>query len=113
MEEAVYMIGGLTLDGEIMDIVEMYHPTDNTWVQNIESLPLPLHYASAATYDGKIYMVRGYPGNWITSNNLFIYDSDTNNWTFGNPMPTPRGSSNANFVNGILYVIGGIATIIL
>ena len=85
----------------------MYNSIDNTWVQNIKSLPLPLHYASAATYDGKIYVVRGYPGNWITSNNLFINDSDTNNWTFGNPMPTPRGSPNANFVNGILYVIGG------
>ena len=76
-------------------------------VQNIKSLPLTLHYASVATDDGKIYVVRGYPWNWITSNNLFIYDSDTTNWTFGNPMPTPRGSPNANFVNGILYVIGG------
>lgn len=28
-------------------------------------------------------------------------------WTEGDPMPTPRGSPNANFVNGTLYVIGG------
>jgi N-acetylneuraminic acid mutarotase len=107
LEEAVYAIGGFTLDGKITDIVEMYNSTDNTWVQNIKSLPLPLHYASVDTYDGKTYVVRGYTGNWITSNNLFIYDSDTNNWTFGNPVPTSRGSPNANFVNGILYVIGG------
>ena len=107
MEEAVYVIGGFTLEDKFTDIVEMYNSIDNAWVQNIKSLPLPLHYASVATYDGKIYVVRGYPGNWITSNNLFIYDSDTTNWTFGNPMPTPRDSPNANFVNGILYVIGG------
>ncbi len=52
-------------------------------------------------------MVGGYTGNWLPSNNLFIYDPATNNWTLVNPMPTPRGSPNANFVNGILYVIGG------
>ena len=85
----------------------MYNSTDNTWVQNMKSLPLPLHHASAAPYGGKIYLVGGYTGNWIPSNNLLIYDPATNNWTFGNPMPTPRGSPNANFVNGILYVIGG------
>ena len=51
-------------------------------------------------------MVGGYAGNWIPSNNLFIYDPATNNWTLGNPMPTPRDLPNANFVNGIMYIIG-------
>ena len=107
LDETVYVIGGFTFDGKITDIVEMYNSTDNTWVQNIKSLPLPLHHASSDTYRGKIYVVGGYIGNWIHSNNLFIYDPATNNWTMGNPMPTPRGSPNANFVSGILYVIGG------
>ena len=79
LEEAVYIIGGFTLDDKITDIVELYNSIGNTWVQNIKSLPWPLHYASAATYDRKIYIVREYPWNWITRNNLFIYDSDTNN----------------------------------
>jgi hypothetical protein len=68
----------------------MYNSTDNTWVHNIKSLPLPPHHASAAPYGGKIYLVWGYTGNWIPSNNLLIYDPATNNWTFGNPVPTPR-----------------------
>lgn len=107
LDEAIYVMGGFTSDGKITDIVEMYNSTDNTWVQNIKSLPLPLHHASVDIYGGQIYVIGGYTGNWIPSNNLFIYDPATNNWTLGNPMPTPRGSSNANFVNGILYVIGG------
>jgi hypothetical protein len=53
LEEAVYEIGGFTLEDKFTDIVEMYNSTDNTWVQNIKSLPLPLHYASVATYYGK------------------------------------------------------------
>ena len=107
LDETVYVIGGFTFDGKIADIVEMYNSTDNTWAQNIKSLPLPLHHASSDTYGSKIYVVGGYTGNWIHSNNLFIYDPATNNWTVGNPMPTPRGSPNANFDNGILYVIEG------
>jgi N-acetylneuraminic acid mutarotase len=107
LDTGVYVIGGFTSDGKITDIVEMYNSTDNTWAQNIKSLPLPLHHASTDVYEGQIYVIGGYTGNWIPSNNLFIYDPATNNWTLDNPMPTPRGSPNANFVNGLLYVIGG------
>jgi N-acetylneuraminic acid mutarotase len=107
LDEAVYVMGGFTFDGKITDIVEMYNSTDNTWAQNINSLPLPLQHASSGIYGGKIYVIGGYTGNWIPTNSLSIYDPATDNWTLGNPMPTPRGSPNANFVNGILYVIGG------
>jgi N-acetylneuraminic acid mutarotase len=103
----VYVIGGFTSDGKITDIVETYNSTDNTWTQNIQSLPLPLHHAAADVYGDQIYVIGGYTCDWIPINNLFIYDPDTNNWTLDAPMPTPRGSPNANFVNGILYVIGG------
>lgn len=41
------------------------------------------------------------------SDRLYIYDPITNNWTQSDSMPTPRGSPNANIVNGKLYVIGG------
>jgi N-acetylneuraminic acid mutarotase len=30
LDEAVYVIGGFTFDGEITDIVKMYNSTDNT-----------------------------------------------------------------------------------
>ncbi len=51
------MIGGFTFEGKITDIFEMYHSTDSTWVQNIKSLPLPLHRACSDISEGKIYVV--------------------------------------------------------
>lgn len=105
--DGIYIIGGFTADGETTDIVEMFNVTSNSWNQNIASLPIPLHHTVAASYQGKIYAVGGYTGDWIPINKLFIYDPLRNSWTEGNPMPTPRGSPNANFVNGTLYVIGG------
>src|SRR5918912_4499502 len=41
------------------------------------------------------------------SNKLFIYDSAINKWQEGKSMPTARGALTAQFVNGVLYAIGG------
>ena len=46
-------------------------------------------------------------GDSTPSNRLHMYDPITNAWTQSASMPTPRGSPNANIVNGKLYVIGG------
>jgi N-acetylneuraminic acid mutarotase len=105
--ESIYVIGGFTPDEEITDMVEMFNSTSKSWNQDISPLPIPLHHTVANTYQDKIYVVGGYTGDWIPSNKLFIYDPVANDWTEGNPMLTPRGSPNANFVNATLYVIGG------
>lgn len=107
IDEAIYVIGGFTSDGEITNIVEMYNVTSNSWKKKIASLPAPLHHTSATSHEGKIYVIGGYNGNWSPSNRLFVYDPVSNKWTEKSQMPTPRGSPNSNFVNGTLYVIGG------
>ncbi|HYF99969.1 MAG TPA: kelch repeat-containing protein [Candidatus Saccharimonadales bacterium] len=103
----VYVIGGFTEDGRISNLVEAYNISSNSWVKNIESIPISLHHASSAIIDGKIYVIGGYTGDWVPSDKMFIYDTITNNWTRGPPMPTERGSPTANIVAGKLYVIGG------
>ena len=52
LEEAVYVIGGFTLDDKITDIVEIYNSTDNTCSKH-KVVIFTFHYASAATYYGK------------------------------------------------------------
>ncbi len=109
IDEAIYVIGGFDRNGEITDIVEMFNVTSNSWDSDIAPLPIPLHHTVACTFQNKIYVIGGYTGDWIPTNQLFIYDPITNSWSEGGPMPTARGSPNANFVNGTLYVIGGDA----
>ncbi|CAN5600778.1 hypothetical protein BH23THE1_BH23THE1_23040 [soil metagenome] len=48
----------------------------------------------------------GYVNRDTLLDKLYIYDSNTNNWTEGASLPTPRGALTANFINGILYVTG-------
>lgn len=105
--DGIYVIGGYDQEGEGVGMVELYNATMDTWSEDISQLPLPLHHVAAAAFDGKVYVAGGYTGDWTASDRLFIYDPVTNEWTQGNPMPTPRGYPNAEFVNGTLYVMGG------
>jgi N-acetylneuraminic acid mutarotase len=107
IDESIYIIGGMDRNGDITDEVEMFNVTSNSWDNDVSPLPIPLHHTVASTFKDKIYVIGGYAGDWIPSNQLFIYDPKINSWTEGSPMPTARGSPNANFVNGTLYVIGG------
>jgi len=63
----------------------------------------------AASYGGKIYVAGGYTGNWVPSDALLIYDSDTDSWEFGEKMPTVRGALAAEFVGNALYALEDLA----
>jgi hypothetical protein len=42
------------------------------------------------------------------SDRLFIFDPKTNDWHEGNRMPQPRAALTADFINGLLYAVGGV-----
>ena len=65
---------------------------------------------AAATYNGKLFVVGGYiivEGQRTPTNKSFIYDPSVDKWKEIKSMPTSRGALTANFINDILYVIGG------
>jgi len=105
--DAVYVIGGFDTYGQPTNIVEVYSTKNNTW-KSAAPLPHPLHHTAATSFDGKIYVVGGFFDNqWTPSNRLFIYDPLKNQWYEGKQMHTARGALTANFINGILYAVGG------
>src|SRR5215204_4774918 len=57
--------------------------------------------------NGRIYVMGGYPGERITSEQVQIYDSVTDSWTFGAPLPQPMQHTMAATVDGKVYVMGG------
>lgn len=77
----------------------------------------PLHHAAAASFNGKIYVIGGSSydaasaaNNWVPSNKLFIYNPLVDKWTEGKPMPIARGAMTANFIDQMLYVVGGVTS---
>jgi N-acetylneuraminic acid mutarotase len=109
LDGKIYVIGGYDESGKTTDVVELYDPQTDRW-SRVSSLPQPTDHAAAATYDGKLFVVGGYiivEGQRTPTNKSFIYDPSVDKWKEIKSMPTSRGALTANFINDILYVIGG------
>ena len=109
MGDKIYIIAGYGETGKRnKNSVEIYDTKTDSWSYN-DASPVPenLNHAAAATFNGKVYVIGGYLDDKIPSNKLFIYDPSSNQWQEGKNMPTARAALTAQFINGILYVIGG------
>ena len=54
--ESIYVIGGLSNTNRITDSVFVFDTNDESWSIGT-SMPLELHHAGVASYDGKLYVV--------------------------------------------------------
>ena len=68
------------------------------------------HVAAAATsYNGELHVVGGgYLDRKLLSNKWLIYDPASYRWVQGANLPEAHGALTANFIDGTLYVIGGV-----
>jgi N-acetylneuraminic acid mutarotase len=57
--------------------------------------------------DGRMYVIGGYPGTRIPSNVVQVWDSRTDTWSEGPPVPMPLHHAMSASVNGKVYLIGG------
>jgi N-acetylneuraminic acid mutarotase len=109
LDGKIYVIGGFEEGGKATNIVEVYDPQTDTW-DRTSPLPIPLEHTAASTYNGKLFVVGGYTvidDKRTPTDKLFSYDPSTNEWKELKSMSEARGALTANFVDGILYAIGG------
>jgi N-acetylneuraminic acid mutarotase len=113
MNESIYIIGGFEMKNDELtprktDLVESYNIQNNKWYIAAH-LPQKMDHVAADKYNGKIYVVGGIFGKENNkSHRLFIYDPTIDKWQEGKQMPTARGALTANFIDGILYAVGGL-----
>ena len=111
VDDKIFVIGGVDFSkGRQVDVVEVYDIKSDEWVTSLKPIPLGIDHGSSASYKGKIYVVGGFiAGKAKTpTDKLFIYDPEKDKWEEGKPLPSPRGALTAQFINGILYVVGGV-----
>jgi N-acetylneuraminic acid mutarotase len=70
---------------------------------------LPHSEISIAELNGRVYVLGGYPGARVTSDAVQVYDSQSDSWSFGPPLPRPLHHTMAAVADGRLYLIGGEA----
>jgi N-acetylneuraminic acid mutarotase len=107
IDDKIYVLGGADyLKDGIMNVVEIYDPSSNSWTQSTP-LPISLDHTAAVSYKGKLFLVGGYLEDKNPTDKLWIYDSSSNTWTEGAPLSSPRGALAAEVINGTIYAIGG------
>jgi hypothetical protein len=108
----IYVAGGQAENGDLLDTLFVYDPKLGKW--DLESsLPVALDHSALASYDNHLYLAGGFLEHRIPTPQLFIYNPETKLWKDGKPMPTARAGLTSQFIDGILYAIGGSSGTIL
>jgi N-acetylneuraminic acid mutarotase len=108
IDNKIYVIAG---GGGPSNRTQIYDTITNTWTTG-KPLPVAERNAGAAATTGvnapkRLYIIGGKSvgdnGNSLNQ----IYDPQTDNWTLGANMTTPRSSLAVAVVNDVLYALGG------
>ncbi|HVM22394.1 MAG TPA: kelch repeat-containing protein [Sphingomicrobium sp.] len=71
------------------------------------AMPLPRSEHAVAEFDGKIWVLGGYPPGRLPSDLVQVYDPAKSKWSLGPRLPKPIHHTHVAAVGGKLYVIGG------
>lgn len=101
----VYVIGGQSSNGPILNTTEEYDVTNDTWTSRA-NFPTPILQSFACGYNNKLYVVGGCTGSQSLSS-VWEYDPSTDQWTSKSPMPTSRCEISGALINGKIYITSG------
>lgn len=114
VDSKIYVVGG---QDEFhypinLNLTQIYDPEVDGWSQGAQ-LPLEgIWKASAGATTGamatkRIYVLGGEGGFVEPLDQNYVYDSQSDIWTLGTPMSTPRINQAVAVVNDLIYAIGG------
>jgi hypothetical protein len=105
-----YLFGGFDHNGAPTDQALRYDAAQDVWTQ-LANIPNALANASAACYEGKVYLLGGTTGS-IVLNQMSIYDVAANSWrTILQGLPSPRMGAALGQWQGKLYLAGGTTSV--
>lgn len=108
----VVVLGGYNDARQIVDRVEAYDPSTDSW-RALASLPEPSHHVNAAVVGDRIYVLGVLQGGFLESAVLWIYDPATDAWTTGARPPASHvaGASVVGIDGTDIHVIGGLQSV--
>ncbi len=103
---SLYVIGGYYWHP--LCEVHMWDPVSNTWIQGKDMPDSERESYSVALLGPDIYMTGGYRTQTVDAlDSVWIYNTDSDEWTEGCPMITARYYHCSVALRGCIYAIGG------
>jgi N-acetylneuraminic acid mutarotase len=109
----LYVFGGYA--GERLQAitrVDRYDPTANRW-QRLADLPEPTTHFTPVVDGATVWFsggFRGDKGSYVTVDHVWKYDTRTDTWSMGPPLPEPRSAGGAVRLGRALHYFGGYGT---
>ena len=105
--DSIYVMGGADDQGNVLNSVEVYDPSKNSW-HYAESMLRPLEGAAAIAWGDSIFVFGGGGDSSGLSNEVETYSALKGAWTKTIPMVFGRVFHKAVRVRNSIYIFGGI-----
>jgi N-acetylneuraminic acid mutarotase len=110
IDNNIFIIGGhhcsYLMGHKYFEIVEVLDTKNNTWTTK-EPMPVGCAATNSLLLNDAIYVFELYPFENENSENILIYDVNSDVWTIDGEIPNIRWASGAAEVNNKGYIIGG------
>ncbi len=103
----IYVLGGASTNGAILNTIERYNPASGAWEANLASFHTPRLDPAAGVFNGQIYLAGGLDDQGEIIETVEIYNPAGNNWIFGEDLKEERRGHRMFLLNGTLCTIGG------
>ena len=106
LHNAVYVLGGISLQDEPLTSVERFDIELQHWTV-APDMPKALYYVIATVYGSDIYIMGGRGGKSVVSRDVHRYNSKSCVWRRRAKMPSPCCGGAVVTLLGQMYVVGG------
>ena len=103
----IAVVGGFELDGSASTRADAYSPAGDRW-RRLPDLPVGVHHAMAAGYQGRLYVLGGYSGAGVPLRAVHLLERGR--WRALPRMPFARAAAGAAVAPGRIVVAGGVTT---
>ena len=105
-EDWIYIFGGRSATGQVLNTVERYNPATNIW-ELFTSLSTGRENGAAVVYRGQLMVIGGHTDEDETTDDVEVFDAGTNRWESFDDLDDAREGLAAIVLNGELYALGG------
>lgn len=106
-EDKIYVFGGETATGKIVNTVEVYDPAINQWDTSFPALRTPRENCAAILYKDKIFVLGGFSDQGEVLKKVEFFNSEKNRWESFPNMDEERQGLASVVLNNVLFAIGG------